>query len=210
MGDKHGKIVVGVTGASGAAYARRLVQCLVEADTTVHLVVSDFGKRLLIEELALREVSARAWLGFDTDRLIVHPYRDVGCVLGSGSFPTDGMVICPCSANTLGSIAGGLGGNLIDRAAAVTIKEQRRLVLVPREMPLSTIDLQNALRLSQAGVIICPASPGFYMHPSGIDDLVDFVVGKVLDLLTISHTLNTRWTGERPTAERTDGREAPA
>ncbi|MFQ5463767.1 MAG: UbiX family flavin prenyltransferase [Phycisphaerae bacterium] len=210
MGVEHGRIVVGVTGASGAAYARRLVECLIQADTTVHLVVSEFGKRLLVEELSLGETSARAWLGFDTDRLIIHPYRDVGCVLGSGSFATDGMVICPCSANTLGSIAAGLGGNLIDRAAAVTIKERRRLVLVPREMPLSTIDLRNALRLSQAGVVICPASPGFYMHPKGVDDLVDFVVGKVLDLLGVAHRLNTRWAGSRRAEARSDDRGARA
>jgi 4-hydroxy-3-polyprenylbenzoate decarboxylase len=194
MPSREGKqIVVGVTGASGAAYARRLIECLSDAGVTVHVVVTPNGKRLLCDELGLAEVSVRTLLGRDSDRVITHPYRDVGSVLGSGSFRTDGMIVCPCSANTLAAIAAGLAGNLLDRAAAVTLKEGRRLVLVPREMPMSRIELQNALRLSEAGATICPASPGFYMLPTTIDDLVDFVVGKLLDLVNIPHQLNTRW-----------------
>jgi 4-hydroxy-3-polyprenylbenzoate decarboxylase len=104
------------------------------------------------------------------------------------------MIVCPCSSNRLGSMAAGLGDNLLDRAAAVTLKERRRLVLVAREMPMGRIDLLNALRLTEAGVIFCPASPGFYMRPKTIDDLVDFVVGKLLDLFSIEHELNTRWS----------------
>jgi 4-hydroxy-3-polyprenylbenzoate decarboxylase len=123
----------------------------------------------------------------------MYGYRDVGAVLASGSFLTDGMIICPCSSNTLGAVAAGLGDNLITRAAHVTLKEGRRLVLVPREMPVSAIDLRNMLRLSRAGAIICPASPGFYMNPQSIDDLVDFVAGRVLDLVNIPHNLQTRW-----------------
>lgn len=187
------QIIVGVTGASGAIYARRLIECLCDAGATVHLVVTPNGKRLLSDELGLAEVSVPTLLGRDSDRVIIHPYRDVGSVVGSGSFRTNGMIVCPCSGNTLAAIAAGLAGNLLDRAAAVTLKEGRRLILVPREMPLSRIELQNALRLSEAGAIICPASPGFYMLPTTIEDLVDFVVGKLLDLLDVAHQLNTRW-----------------
>jgi 4-hydroxy-3-polyprenylbenzoate decarboxylase len=106
--------------------------------------------------------------------------------------------VCPCSSNTLGAIAAGTGDNLISRAAAVTLKEARRLILVPREMPLSPIEIGNMQRLSRAGVILCPASPGFYLLPKTVDDLVDFVVGKLLDLLGIAHELNVRWAGEKP------------
>jgi 4-hydroxy-3-polyprenylbenzoate decarboxylase len=190
------RIVVGITGASGAAYARRLVECLCEVHVDVHLVVSPNGKRLFHDELGLSDVSAVTLLGRECDRVTIHPYRDVGATLASGSFPTDGMIVCPCSSHTLGAIAAGLGDNLLHRAAAVTLKEARRLIVVPREMPLSRIDLLNALRLSEAGAIICPASPGFYMLPTSVGDLVDFVVGKLLDLLAIPHRLDTRW-GDR-------------
>lgn len=188
-------IVVGVTGASGAAYARRLIECLCTAGTDVHLVVTPHGERLLGDELALTEVSGQSLLGRKCGQLTLHSYRNVGATLASGSFHTDGMIVCPCSSNTLASIAAGLAGNLLDRAAAVTLKEGRRLIVVPREMPMSRIDLLNALRLNEAGAIICPASPGFYTLPETIDDLIDFVVGKLLDLLEVPHELDTRWTG---------------
>lgn len=188
------RVIVGVSGASGASYARRLIQCLVDADVEVRLIMSPNGHRLFHDELGLANVSTNALLGRETAKLIHHPYRDVGDVLASGSFLTDGMVVCPCSSHTMGAIASGLGENLLHRAAQVTIKEARRLILVPREMPMSRIDLQNALRLSECGVIVCPASPGFYMLPKSVDDLVDFVVGKLLDLLGVAHSLNTRWS----------------
>ncbi len=191
-------LVVGITGASGAPYARRLVECLIAENVTVHLVVSTWGKRLLHDELGIRELSDRALISRTTDRLVVHPFQDVGNPLSSGSFLTDGMIICPCSSHTLGQVASGIGDSLIARAAAVTLKEARRLVLVPREMPVSRIDLTNMLRLNEAGAIICPANPGFYMRPERIEDLVDFVVGKLLDLVGVGHTLNTRWTGKPP------------
>ncbi|UCF34232.1 MAG: UbiX family flavin prenyltransferase [Phycisphaerales bacterium] len=190
------QIVVGVTGASGAVYARRLLQCLCEGGTHVHLVISPHGRQLLKDELGIIEPSVSALVGRDDASMTVYPYRDVGARIASGSFHTDGMIVCPCSSNTLGAIAAGLGNNLLDRAAAVTLKEARRLILVPREMPLSQIELRNALRLSEAGAIICPASPGFYMLPQSIDDLVDFVVGKLLDLVNVPHTLNTRWADQ--------------
>ena len=127
--------------------------------------------------------------------LTIHSHQDVGALPASGSFLTDGMIICPCSSNTLGQIAAGTGSNLITRAAAVHLKEGRRLVLVTREMPISQIEIHNMLRVSQAGATICPASPGFYMRPRTIDDLTDFVAGKLCDLLRVEHTLKTRWQG---------------
>ena len=187
------QIVVGVTGASGAAYARRLIQCLCAQGAHVHLVITPCGRRLLRDEMGMDEPTAAWFAGRDDAPITIYPYEDVGASIASGSFPTDGMIVCPCSGNTLGAIAAGLGDNLLRRAAAVTLKEGRRLILVPREMPVSQIDLRNALRLSEAGAIICPASPGFYMRPKTIDDLVDFVVGKLLDLLNVPHALNTRW-----------------
>ena len=186
-------VVVGITGASGAAYAQRLVQCLDAADVAVHLVISPYGRQLLAEELDIKSPSAESLLGRASARLTIHAYNDQASPLASGSFLTDGMVICPCSSNTLGAIAAGLAGNLIARAAHVTLKERRRLVLVPREMPLSLLEIRNMERLATAGAVICPACPGFYLRPKTIDELVDFVVGKVLDLLGIEHALKTRW-----------------
>jgi 4-hydroxy-3-polyprenylbenzoate decarboxylase len=120
------------------------------------------------------------------------------------------MIVCPCSSNTLGALASGLASNLLTRAAAVTLKESRRLIVVPREMPLSPIDIRNALRLSEAGAVICPASPGFYLRPQNVTDLVDFVVGRLLDLINVPHTLNTRWQGraEAPRATKPGAKDA--
>lgn len=190
------RIVMAITGASGAVYARRLVQSLVAADVETHIVISPMGRRLLHDELGLKRVVLADLAGSASPRARLYDYRDLGAALSSGSFLTDGMVICPCSSNTLGAVAAGLGDNLIARAAAVTLKEARRLVLVTREMPLSQMDIANMLRLSQAGAVICPATPGFYLHPQSVADLVDFVVGKVLDLLGLRHELNTRWDAD--------------
>jgi 4-hydroxy-3-polyprenylbenzoate decarboxylase len=188
-------VVVAVTGASGAVYARRLLECLVDAGVEVHLICSPNGRRLFREELGVGEPTVSGLIGRETDRLIVHSYEDIGSRLASGSFETDGMIVCPASGNTVAAIAAGLGDNLITRAAAVTLKEGRRLIVVPREMPWSQIEIGNALRISQAGGIVCPASPGFYMGPQTIEDLADFVVGKLLDLVGVEHDLNTRWKG---------------
>lgn len=187
------RIIVAMTGASGAPYAQRLLKCLLSADVHVHLVVSPNGRRVLREELDVADVSSEALLGENSLRLSVHHYHDVGDRLASGSFRTDGMVIIPASGNSIGQVAAGLGDNLITRAAAVTLKEHRRLIVVPREMPLSHIELENLLRLSAAGAIICPACPGFYLRPQRIEDLVDFVVGRLMDLLGVEHELNIRW-----------------
>lgn len=188
-------LVMGVTGASGAPYAHRLAQCLTEYDFHLHLVISPPARRIMADELGLRESSLEALLGHRAEQVTLHRYRDVGACIGSGSFLTAGMVICPCSSRSLAAIANGLGDNLITRAALVTLKEARRLILVPREMPLSQIDLQNLLALSRAGAIICPASPGFYTRPKTVEELIDFVVGRVLDLLELEHTLGARWNG---------------
>lgn len=185
--------VVAITGASGAWYAQRVVRCLLEADVRVHLIVSPLGQRLLHDELDITQPSAQTLLGWEEPRLIMHAYHDVGSELASGSFSAAGMAIVPCSANTLGQIAGGIGSNLISRSAAVMLKERRRLVLVYREMPMSRIDLENALRVDAAGAIFCPANPGLYLRPQTVQDVVDMVAGKVLDLLDVPHTLNIRW-----------------
>ena len=187
------RIVVAITGASGAPYARRLLQCLVEAGVETHLIISPHGRQLLHEELGITELTTESLLGRSSGRVIHHSYRDQSSKLASGSFHTDGMIVCPATGNTVAAIAAGLGDNLITRAATVTLKEHRRLIVVPREMPWSHIELSNALRISEAGGIICPASPGFYMMPQRVDDLVDFVAGKVLDLIGVNHELNTRW-----------------
>ncbi|MCP4247924.1 MAG: UbiX family flavin prenyltransferase [bacterium] len=188
-------IVVAVTGASGAAYARRRVACLVGPGRDVHLICSPHGRRLLADELGIAEPSAETLLGQPNARLVVQPYRDLGSPLSSGSVRTAGMIVCPASANTMSAIAAGLGDNLIARAASVTLKEGRRLIVVPREMPWSQINIQAALTISQAGGIICPACPGFYLKPTRVEQLVDFVVGRLLDLMDIEHELDTRWTG---------------
>jgi len=164
----------------------------------VHLIVSPHGRQLLGDECGVQEMNAEALIGRPSDRLTRYGHGDVGCRLASGSCLTDGMVICPCSSNTLGAMASGLGDNLITRAAHVTLKEARRLVVVHREMPLSAIDLANLVRLQRAGAVICPAAPGFYSVPETIADLVDFVVARVLDLLGVQHALAPRWA--RPPA----------
>jgi 4-hydroxy-3-polyprenylbenzoate decarboxylase len=191
------EIVVAITGASGGRYALRLLDCLEASGRSVHLIVSPLGRQLLADECGVKHLEAEALIGRPSERIEIYNYRDVGCCLASGSFLTGGMVVCPCTSNTLGAIAAGLGDNLIIRAAHVTLKEARRLILVHREMPVSAIDLENMLRVQRAGGIICPAAPGFYMLPQTIGDLVDFVVGRVLDLLGVEHSLSIRWVGRK-------------
>ena len=189
------RIVVGITGASGATYARRVMELLADAGVEMHLTVSGLGRRLLFDELDLKRVDPDALTGGRGELVTVYNDNDVGAAIASGSFLHDGMVIVPCSANTMGAIASGLGDNLVKRAAAVALKERRRLILGYREMPASHIDVCNMKRLSEAGAIIAPVSPGFYLRPRTIDDLVDFVAGHILDLLGVEHALNTRWEG---------------
>ena len=198
-----GRIVVGITGASGAVYAQRLIGLLLDARLEVHLIVSPAGVRLLHEELGMEGVNPaalaqRGSLDEAVAGLVVHRYGDVGAPPASGSFVHDGMVIAPCSSNTLSAVATGSAQNLLHRAAQVTLKERRRLILLHREMPLSLVELRNLHAAAEAGAIVCPASPGFYMQPQRIEDLVDFVVGRVLDLMGDEHELSVRWARQGP------------
>lgn len=194
------RIVVAITGASGAIYATRLIQLLVSSKVDTHLVVSPLGQRLLQDELGMEGIDLAALAGLEPGspppgHLTYHHFKDVGATLASGSFRHDGMIVCPCSSNSLGAIASGSAQNLIHRAAHVTLKERRKLVLVHREMPLSLIDIRNMQAVTEAGGIIAPANPGFYMLPKTVQDIVDFVVGRCLDLVDIEHDLDIRWSG---------------
>jgi 4-hydroxy-3-polyprenylbenzoate decarboxylase len=192
------EIVVAITGASGAQYAQRFIQGLVAAGVNVHLVVSPLGRRLLHDELGMETPDPAALAGATQHSITLYNYNDVGSKLASGSFLHNGMAIVPCSSNTLAEVAHGIGDNLISRAAAVTLKERRRLVIAHREMPLSPIDVNNYKILTDAGAIIAPANPGFYLNPTSVGDLVDFVAGKLLDLMGVPHALETRWDPKKP------------
>ena len=193
-------LVMAVTGASGAPYAVRLVEALVAARQPVQLIVSDHGLRLLrtetdvgsVDELRTR-VGANAW----DEHVQVFDDDDRGAAPASGSARNRGMVICPCSMGTVSAISQGTSRSLVERAADVALKERRALVLVPRETPYSTIHLENMLRLTRAGAVVLPASPGFYHRPTQIGELVDFVVARVLDHLGITHSIGRRW-GDSP------------
>lgn len=188
-------LVVAITGASGAPYAVRLLQALVTARRPTWLIVSDHGFRLLETESGLGSLEAlRAHVGAtDWDAAVrVFDDRDRGALPASGSVPTAGMVVCPCSMGTIAAIAHGTSRSLVERAADVALKERRRLVVVPRETPYSEIHLDNMLRLTRAGAIVLPASPGFYHRPARIEALVDFVVARVLDHVGVTHAL-PRW-----------------
>lgn len=190
-------IVTAITGASGALYAQRFIQGLCAAGVRTHLVVSPLGRRLLHDELGMETVDLSALAGTSEHSITLYNYNDVGCKLASGSFLHDGMVIVPCSSNTLAEVAHGIGDNLIARSAAVALKERRRLILAHREMPLSSIDVNNYKVLTDAGVIIAPTNPGFYLNPTTVLDVVDFVAGKLLDLVGVSHSFDTRWDPAR-------------
>jgi 4-hydroxy-3-polyprenylbenzoate decarboxylase len=192
-------IVVGITGASGAPYAVRLLQQLTAAHRSVSLIVSKYGMRLLDAEMGIGSVDAlRTAVGKDAWDSCVHTYSndDRGAPPASGSALTAGMIVCPCSMGTLSAISVGSSRSLIERAADVTLKEKRKLILVPRETPLSAIHLANMLRLTRAGAVVMPASPGFYHRPKAISDLVDFVVARMLDHLQVEQTLIKRWEGQ--------------
>ncbi|HEY4734267.1 MAG TPA: flavin prenyltransferase UbiX [Gemmatimonadaceae bacterium] len=192
-------IVVGITGASGAPYAVRLLQALTAAHRRVSLIVSKYGMRLLATEAGIESMDAlRDAVGIDAWASYVEVFSndDRGAAPASGSSRTAGMIVCPCSMGTLSAIAAGASRSLIERAADVTLKEQRKLVLVPRETPLSAIHLGNMLRLARAGAVVMPAAPGFYHQPKEISQLIDFMVARMLDQLGIEQTLVTRWKGE--------------
>jgi len=206
------RIVLGISGASGALYTQRLLSTLLELGHEVHLTITDAGKRLVYDELALKFPQDAARLAglhesippaeLRAHNLFLHPIKDIGADIASGSFLHDGMVVMPASAHTLNAIASGIGDNLLCRAAAVALKERRPLVICHRESPLTLIDIQNMERLTLAGAIVMPTNPGFYLLPKTIDDLVDFVVAKALDLLKIEHTLSKRWSADLEAAHR--------
>jgi 4-hydroxy-3-polyprenylbenzoate decarboxylase len=186
-------VIVGITGASGAPYAVRTIELLTEADVDVHVAMTALGRRLLFDELGIKRPDGDALSNGQGQRVTIHPDGDVGAAIASGSFLHRGMVIVPASSNTLGAIAAGITDNLVQRAAAVTLKERRRLVIAHRESPLSLIDLHSMQRLTEAGAVVAPLAPGFYLLPRTVEDLVDFMAGKLLDLLDVPHDLGTRW-----------------
>ena len=198
------RIAVGVTGASGAIYAVRTIAALLEAGCDLELVFSDYGKRLLLDELGpdarverLREMlGARYGDGVGRGTFVIHSNKDLGASLASGSHRCEAMVIVPCSMKTLAGVALGLSRSLIERAADVMLKEQRRLVLVPRETPMSLPSLKNMVTCAEAGAMILPAMPAFYQQPKTIDDLAAFVAGKILNALGFEQQLFAPWKGE--------------
>jgi len=186
-------VTLAITGASGAPYAVRLLEALNAAGVPVRLIISSTGWRLLREEEGIDgEAELRQRTG-DWSQVTLYDDADRGGTPASGSAPSRGMVICPCSMGTLASVAQGVSRSLIERAADVCLKERRLLILVPRETPYSMIHLENMLRLTRAGALILPASPGFYHRPSTVGELVDFVVGRILDHLGVAHELTPRW-----------------
>lgn len=191
-------IIVAITGASGAPYAVRLVQQLVEHAVPTWLIVSSHGWRLLQTEADIANIGElRAHAGADAFDRHVRCFddNDRGAAPASGSARNRGMVVCPCSMGTVAAIAHGTSRSLVERAADVALKERRKLLLVPRETPLSLVHLENLTSVTRAGATVIPAAPGFYHRPSSISDLVDFVVARVLDHLDVEHSLGKRWSG---------------
>ncbi len=206
-------MVLGITGASGVAYAQRLLEVLVVAGYETHVSISRSAGLVLSHELGLEvdladfdprrllpraasdrpATDERPAMGEGSGRIHYHHHDDLMAPIASGSFRTAGMIVCPCSGSTLGAIVHGTGDNLIHRAAQVHLKERRKLVLVPRETPLSLIQLGNMQRAAEAGAILLPAMPGFYHGPTTIADLVDFVVARICDQFEIEHRLMRRW-----------------
>jgi 4-hydroxy-3-polyprenylbenzoate decarboxylase len=183
------RVVVGMTGATGAPLAVRVLQFLNDMDVEVHLIASQWARATLVQEcgISTKELSLLA--------RVVHDVRDQGASISSGSFHTDGMIIVPCSMKTLAAIRCGYADNLIARAADVTIKEQRRLILVARETPLSPIHLENLLELSRIGAIIFPPAPAFYNRPETIDEVLDHLAVRILDQFGLDHPTARRWSG---------------
>jgi 4-hydroxy-3-polyprenylbenzoate decarboxylase len=189
-------IVVAITGASGAPYAVRLLEVLARNRVPVWLTISEHGWRLLTHESNLRDdKQLQAATGGDWSSVTIFPESDRGAKPASGSARTAGMVICPCSMGTVSAIATGASRSLIERAADVTLKERRKLIVVPRETPFSLIHLRNLTTITEAGAVVIPAAPGFYHHPTQIADLVDFVVQRVIDQLGLDLSIAPRWDG---------------
>jgi flavin prenyltransferase len=184
------RLIVGITGATGVVYGVRVLERLREAGVESHLVITRWGARTLLHETRYSKEHVES--------LATKSYNpaDMGATISSGSFKTDGMIVAPCSAKTLGAIANGYGDNLVHRAADVTLKERRRLVLALREAPLSDIHLENMLKLSRMGAVVMPPVPAFYTLPQTVDDIVDHTVARLLDLFGVEVKGATRWAGE--------------
>jgi len=197
-------VVVGVTGASGALYATRTTAALLEQGYRVEWVASEFGRRLLRDELGpdagvdglAAFLSNRYGPAVERGTLVIHTNKDLGATIASGSYDCRGMVIVPCSMKTLAGVAHGLSRTLIERAADVMLKEKRRLVVVPRETPMSLPQLRNMVACAEAGAVVLPAMPAFYQAPRSLEDLADFMAGKILSALGVEHELYPTWTGE--------------
>lgn len=194
-------VTLALTGASGMAYGMRLLECLLAADVRVYLLLSQAAHIVAKQELGVA-LPARAsdlekqlsdGLGVSDGQLRVFGREDWNAPVASGTNPADAMVVCPCSMGTLAAIAHGLSDNLIERAADVMLKERRKLILVPREAPFSTLHLENMLALSRMDAVVLPANPGFYHHPQTVEDIIDFIVARILDQLGIRHALMARW-----------------
>ncbi len=198
-------ITLALSGASGMAYGLRLLECLLAADLDVNLLVSQAAHLVAKQELGVA-LPARACdlenqladsLDTRDGQLRVFGREDWNAPVASGSNPADAMVVCPCSMGTLAAIAHGMSDNLIERAADVMLKEQKQLILVPREAPFSTLHLENMLKLSRMNAVILPANPGFYHRPQSVEDIIDFIVARILDQLGIEHALMARWGEDR-------------
>ncbi|OPY52565.1 MAG: 3-octaprenyl-4-hydroxybenzoate carboxy-lyase [Methanosaeta sp. PtaU1.Bin060] len=183
-------VVVGISGASGVGYGIRLLQVLAEKGCVTHLIITDSARKIMEIETDFS--------GADVEKLAryAHPPDDFSASVASGSYPFDAMVVIPCSMGTLSAIASGSSDTLITRAADVCLKEKRRLILVPRETPLSLVQLRNMVAVAEAGAVVLPACPAFYSRPESLGELVDVLVGRVLDLLGVKNDLYHRWKAE--------------
>ncbi len=203
-------LAIGVTGASGAIYAVRTIAALLELGCRLEIVFSEFGRRLLADELGadakvdrLQDLLVgRYGDGVRNGTFVMHSNRDLGATIASGSHRCQAMVIVPCSMKTLAGVAHGLSRNLIERAADVMLKERRRLVLVPRETPMSLPELRNMVTCAESGAMILPAMPAFYQQPKTIDDLASFMAGKIINALGFDQQLFPPWKGEGPPSTR--------
>ena len=190
------RLIVGMTGSTGAVFGIRLLEALKHSEVESHLIISKWAQRTIEHETKHNVEQVRALA------TVVHSQGDMGASISSGSFITEGMVVIPCSVRTLGGIANGYGEHLVHRAADVILKERRRLVLVVRETPLSEVHLENMLKLARMGVVMLPPMPAFYNHPQTVDDIVDHIVFRVLDQFGIEAPFAKRWDGHMQTAAK--------
>jgi flavin prenyltransferase len=190
------RLIVGMTGSTGAVFGIRLLEALKHSQVESHLIISKWAQRTIEHETRHNVEQVRALA------TVVHSQGDMGATISSGSFITEGMVVIPCSVRTLGGIANGYGEHLVHRAADVILKERRRLVLVVRETPLSEVHLENMLKLARMGVVMLPPMPAFYNHPQTVDDIVDHIVFRVLDQFGIETPFAKRWDGHMQTAAK--------